>query len=720
MKTVKSKYINYALLATLLFAIGAEMLFNSCEKDEKSDKIVLLSWGPSPALRGGDLKFIGENLDKVTAVLLPDSIEGGGIGTIEVTTFKTKTPELLVITVPEETDAGVVVLKTPQGDIIPKTMLGISEPISIDTIYPLQVRPGALVTIEGDYLYLIKQVIFSTNKVVSEFVSHTKTKIEVNVPADAQTGIVTLSNGAEIPILVESTYPLVVVLPAAATMTPNPVKAGTQLTITGTDLDLTNEIIFGGNKRVLTFVSKTATQIVVTVPSDAQDGKIKLVPLSGVEVESPSDLVLVVLTVSSISPNPAKTGANITIRGTNLDLVTSVVFGGNVTGEIQTGGSATEITVKVPANAIAGAVKLNTAANKSVISSSALNLVKPAITNIAPLTLLTKETVTITGTNLDIVDTVIFNGNKAVKITGATETEIVVAVPAGSKSGTVTLVATNGDRVVSLQSLTISPAEAPVITNMPSSAAPGSKINIRGTLLGLFSEVIFPGNIKATMFGIKTDTLLQVYIPLNVAQGTGRITFITIEGEEIQSPEISILGVEPVADPSLVINNFDETGHDLGWDNWGSNVELGNDPAIGFSGRYLHGTNTSLSGWSWIWGCNHSQLPKLSGITKADHVLKMDINITKPISSSSGSINFQMELAGARIDLGPLGYRNPDGSYSTPGWVTITWDLSSFSSLPAIINESNDQGSEWGMNLSSGTGLDITGLYIDNIRFEHK
>jgi hypothetical protein len=715
MKTIKDKYINYALVATLVFALSAGMLFNACEKDEKSDKIVLLSWGPSPALRGGDLKFIGENLDRVTAVWLPDSLEGGGIGTIEITTFKTKTPELLVITVPEETDAGVVVLKTPQGDIIPKTMLGISEPITIDTIYPLTIRPGNLVTIEGDYLYLIKQVIFSTNKVVTEFVSHSKTKIELNVPADAQTGIVTLSNGAEIPILVESAFPLEVVLPGATGMSPNPVKAGSQLTITGTDLDLTNEIIFGGNKKVSAFVSKTATQIVVVVPADAQDGKIKLVPLSGVEVESAADLIMVVPTITNITPNPAKTGANITIQGTNLDLVTSVVFGGNTTGEIQTGGSATAITVKVPSNAIAGAVTLNTAANKSVVSSSALNLVKPAITNIDPLTLLTKESVTITGTNLDIVDTVIFAGNKAVKITGASETEIVVTVPAGSKSGTITLVATNGERVVSTQSLTISPAEAPNITDMPSSAAPGSIINIRGTLLNLFSEVIFPGNIKATMFGIKTDTLLQVYIPLNVTQGTGRITFITIEGEEIQSPEISILGVEPVADPTLIINNFDETGHDLTWDNWGSNVELGNDPAIGFSGKYLHGTNTNLSGWSWIWGCNHDQLPKIS-VTKTDHVFKMDISITKPISSTSGSINFQMEFAGTRIDLGPLGFRNPDGSYSTPGWVTVTWDLSTFSALPDVIPASG----EWGMNLSSGTGLDISGLYIDNIRFEHK
>ena len=708
------KYSNYALMGTLLCAVCAGLLFNACEKEEESDKIVLFSWGPSPALRGGDLKFIGENLDKVTAVLLPDSVAGGGITTIEVSTFTTKTPTLLVFTVPEEADAGVVILKTPQGDIVTKTLLGISEPISIDTIYPASVRPGDMITIEGDFLYLIKSVIFSTNKVDTQFVSQSKTKIEAIVPEDAQTGIVTLSNGATEPILVESAYPLNVALPVVSEISPNPVKAGGQLTITGTDLDLATKIIFGGEKQVTSFVSQTATQIFVNVPAAAHDGKLKLIPASGVESEFATELVLAVPTITQVTPNPAKTGSNVTVTGTNLDLVTSVVFGGSKTGAIQAGGSATQIIVTIPVDATTGTVTFNTAADKTVVTAAVLDLVKPAITNISPLTLLTKETITITGTNLDIVDTVRFTGNRAVKVSGATATQLVVTVPAGSRSGTITLVATNGDKVVSTQSLVLTPAEAPEITSMPGSAAPGSMLSIRGTDLDLFSEIIFPGNIKATMFGLKTDTLLQVYIPATVQQGKGYLTFLTNEGEEIQSPAITLIGVEPVADPALMINGFDETGHDLTWDSWDSNVELGNDPSIAISGKYLHGINDTLSSWKWIWGCNHPELPKVS-VTTADHEFKMDINITKPISSAT-TINFQMEFGGSRIDLGPLGIKNPNGSYSTNGWTTFTWDLSAFGSLPATIPASG----EWGLNLGAGSNLDITGLYIDNIRFEKK
>ncbi|MBN1415975.1 MAG: IPT/TIG domain-containing protein [Bacteroidales bacterium] len=707
------KYSNYALLGILLCAVCAGLLFNACEEEEESDEIVLFSWGPSPALRGGDLKFIGQNLDKVTSVLLPDSV-AGSISTIEVNTFKTKTPPLLVITVPEEADAGYVTLKTHQGDIVTKTLLGIAEPISIDTIYPLNVRPGDIITIEGDFLYLIKSVIFSTNKVDTVFVSQSKTKIEATVPEDAQTGVVTLSNGAVEPILVESAYPLNVALPLVTALSPNPVKAGSQLTIAGTDLDLAKKIVFGGEKQVTGFVSQTATEMVVSVPAAARDGKIKLIPASGVESEFDTVLIMAVPVISQVTPNPAKTGSNVTVTGTDLDLITSVVFGGNTTGELQSGGTASQITVSVPETAIPGMITFNTAANKSVVYTAILGLVQPVITNITPLVLNTKETITITGTDLDIVDTVKFTGDRAVEASGATSTQLTVMVPPGSQSGTITLVATNGDLVVSTQSLTLTPADAPVITDMPSFAAPGSVLTIRGSQLDLFSEIIFPGNVTATMYGIKTDTMLQVYIPTNVQQGKGNITFITYENEVIESPDITIIGIEPIVDPSLIINDFDETGHDLGWDNWGSNVELGNDPAISITGKYMHGTNQALSGWAWIWGCNHPELPKVALDPVDDYYFKFELYIATPLAPSA----FQMEFEGYRVDLGPLGIKNANGTYSTAGWITVTYDMASFTSLPATF--SGDDTKEWGLNMSSGTDVDLTGLYMDNFRFQHK
>ncbi|HPH21723.1 MAG TPA: hypothetical protein PLE32_23190, partial [Haliscomenobacter sp.] len=120
--------------------LGVLFVLNNCKKDDDiaSGLVQLNSFGPSPALRGGELRFIGTNLDQVTAVILPNNVE--------VTTFKSKTPELLVIEVPKATVEGKVSLKTAQGNITSKSLLTISEPIAITSFSPAKLRPGATLT----------------------------------------------------------------------------------------------------------------------------------------------------------------------------------------------------------------------------------------------------------------------------------------------------------------------------------------------------------------------------------------------------------------------------------------------------------------------------------------------------------------------------------------------------------------------------------------------
>ena len=289
-----------------------------------------------PIARGAELKFIGLNLDKVTAVILPDNIT--------INSFTKKEARLLTLTVPQEAVPGYVVLKTPDGDITTKTTIGFSEPISIAGFAPATVKAGDELTITGDYLNLVEEVILTDRITVTEddFISHSRTEIKITIPATAQTGKIAVSNGDEEPIIVYSTGTLTVTLPAFTTVTPNPVKAGTNLTIAGTNLDLVLSVKLGGGKVIeaANFVSRTATQIVLVVPADTKDGKVILVPASGVEVSTATDLVMVVPTVS-VTPVTLKNGQDITVTGTNLDLVDHVIFGGNKQGTIKAGGTAT-------------------------------------------------------------------------------------------------------------------------------------------------------------------------------------------------------------------------------------------------------------------------------------------------------------------------------------------------------------------------------------------
>lgn len=696
--------IKPVLLTSLLLAVL--FVLNNCKKDDDiaSGLVQLNSFGPSPALRGGELHFIGVNLDKVTAIVLPNNVE--------VTAFKTKTSESIVIDVPKATVAGKVTLKTPGGDIISKSLLTISEPIAITSFSPVKLRPGATLTIEGTYLNLIKEVIFSNKKSVTAFKSQTETKLEIVVPADAQTGAFVISNGLADPILIESATPLDITTSVVSGIAPSPVKAGASMTITGTDLDLTKEITFPGGTKVTTFESIEAGKIVVKVPANSQDGVIKLGMASLVEVSSTPTVTMLSPTVSSIAPNPAKTGGLITVKGKDLDLVTSVTFGGNKPGTIQSERSASEMQVRVPADATASTVSFGTAANKSVTSSEALSLLKPSISSITPTDIQVSKELIINGDDLDIVAKVKFSGGKEVDVKNATASQIKVIVPVATTSGAITLVATNGDEVASTQQLNILASTSSVITKMPTNAKPGQKIRIEGENLDEISEVIFPGEIAATMFGAKSNSIIEVVIPIKVKNGIGKIKFITTKGETIESPEINIQGIDPVADLSLVFFNFD--GLDRWWGDAGVNE---NDPNLSVDGSKYFRVNQSCNGWTgFFWRNGANNFPgSVIGTQINNYVLKFDVNVLTPITGGE----FAWRLKGSE---GDFWYRwkpwEASGSYKTDGWITVTVPITAFSDGSKGIVNLASITEDFGVAFNSGASA--VNVCIDNVRFEKK
>jgi len=698
------KYLTIFLLCLVITG----SYISSCKKETTDDTVALKSYGPCPVLRGADLKFIGVNMDKVTSIVLPNNVS--------VTTFKSQTPEMIVLTVPTEAVNGKVTLKTPQGDLSPKTLLGISEPITITSFSPAQARPGDVVTITGTYLNLITQVTFYDRKTVTTFTNQTQTQLSLKIPVDAKTGKIDISNGAANPIVVETVTDLQVTLPVVTAMTPNPVKAGAQVTITGTDLDLATTIVFGGAKRVTTFVSQSATQIVAVVPSDAKDGAIQLVAASGVATTSSATLTMVVPTITSVTPNPAKTGSTVIVAGTNLDLITGITFGGGKTGSSAAGGTTTQITVNVPVDATSGIITFSTASGKSVASPLSVTMVDPAITSITPLSVKALDNITITGTNLDIVATVKFSGGTSATVTSATATQIVVAVPTGTTSGTITLVATNGDQVTSTDQLTILASNVPVILSMPSSIKPGAMLTIIGTKLDLFTDVIFPGNVKATMFGLKTATLLQVFVPTNVTKGIGQITFVTNDNETTQSPNILISGTDPIADPSLVFFDFNGTGN---YDFWWGNGKVENDPTLSLDGSSYCRINETDNGWTgyfWRNGSNNIAT-NVIGTNVSNYVVKFDIYLVSPITA--GAIEFTFKSSSTEYDSFYQPWNSP-GYIQPVGWYTVSLPITSFKDNYGWgtngITDMNTITSDFGMAFNLGTSL--VNICVDNVRFE--
>lgn len=344
------KIFNKPLLV-LLFMVTTFGMLTSCDKnndDVNSGNVELLSFGPTGARHGDTLRFFGNNLHQVTA------IEFAG-ATIDKAAFIQQTPELILVKVPNETVQGFVTLKTSAGDIVSKTQFNLEVPVKITSV-TAQARPGETITIKGDFLNWVNRVTFGLNKAVDTFVSKTLTELVVRVPMDAQTDKLILSTGGTEPLTIVTDNALVVTLPAATGLSPNPVKHAANLTITGTDLDLVRGVSFiGVSAPVTSFESQSATQLVVKVPGGAKDGKITLTAPSKVTVQSGSELKMVWPDATAFTPGKIDPETNVTITGTNLDLVTGITFSGvsaPVTSFVSQ--SATQIVVKAPPKALKG------------------------------------------------------------------------------------------------------------------------------------------------------------------------------------------------------------------------------------------------------------------------------------------------------------------------------------------------------------------------------
>ena len=702
-----NKFITASLLACLV--IGG-FVFNACTTTEPVNTITLNAFGPSAALRGGELKFIGTNLDKVTAVDLP--------GTAEITTFVSKTATQIVVSIPQDTKPGLIVLKTPQGDITTKTPLTFTEPITIDTYTTASVKPGDVFTINGDYLNLIAQVIFSDGAAVdsSKFISQTRKIITLKVPKSAKTGKVALSNGATIPVLVYTSGNAIIANPMTLTsISPVPVKAGANLTITGTSMNLVKSVILpDGNKIDSAAITLNAafTQLVVKVPATAKEGKVKVVTYSGLEVTGKDSMKLIVPTITSVLPLVVKNGATLTVKGTNLDLVTGATFAGAVVGTLGTlSADNTSLVLTIPMTAKDGPVVLATNSGMTA-TSAAITLVKPSFTTISPSTLTAGETVTITGTDLDLVRKVIFTGGLTVNVTpnaGAASIDVVVPTT-GSGTGFVTLETVNGSQVVSTDQLVIIAATTPAISTITTHVSPGGLMTITGKNLNNVESIYFEDNVKAVLYGVRSETSILVYVPETAKHGIITFTLNSFDGKHVVSPTF-IYGTEPVQDPAYILFDFDNWKS--GWGNYGGIVT---DGPLAISNSYYYVDESALpDAWYTLFATNWGQY-NVAGITKANGVVKMDINIL--------DVDPTLHLK-FRIDNGwyvwNIGKDFP--SRTTNGWITLTIPLSQIDGLTdADLATSVANAAHVEVSLNSG-GNDggVTAklkMAVDNVRFE--
>ena len=468
-------------MALLMLFLSSLLLMPSCDKEEVNNDPLLQSFGPSPALRGGELRFIGQNLGEVTAVIFP-GVTGG---TVQVTDIITVNEREIKVMIPQDAGVGLVTLVTTSGEIQTRTPLTYSEPISISKVSPLKVKPGETLTIEGDYLNLIKRVIFVDNVAVEAgafLPGQTRKKLQVTVPAEAQSGKIIISNGEEIPIEVYSDSDVEVVLPSvAAPADLTGKKPGDVVEIAGNDLDLVVSVQMpNGDEVEFEVVDTEAGEVLrFTLPANMTDGVVVMIPASGVEVAIANIGLALPASVVATPAEELRAGDLITLEGLNMELVTSLTFPGVAEAVEPESQTATEITVTMPDAATSGNLLLNTGSGVSV--EVAIETLKPTFTAYENSTVPLGDNVVITGEDLDLVAKVQFTGGAEVEVSSSSPTSLTVAMPTmKAETGELTLFMANGESVM-FPALTV---EAPLFAFIP--ILPGEEEEIKaGGLFGI-------------------------------------------------------------------------------------------------------------------------------------------------------------------------------------------------------------------------------------------
>ena len=464
--------ISTALIARCLVTL------TGCSPEELStdqyvdDAVVLNVYGPQPVVRGGQLRFLGSNLDQVVQVIIP-----GADPITEIEVVQAGVPSEIRITVPKDgPEVGYVTLVTSEGlEITTKTELTYSEPIVFESLSPESVKAGDVITITGDYLNLIHEVIFSENVFVSEkdFLKHDRYEIQVRVPEEARTGVVSLGDLDELnnedPSLmaniITSEEELTVALPVVTGLSPETCKAGQTMTVTGQDLGLVATVRLSGADVTEFQVNEGGTSLSFTLPAAAGDGEVLIVAKSGVEIPAGS-LETVIPSELSVSASPVKAGSTLSVSGKDLDLVTSVSLpnSGNVEGWQFSEGS---ITFTVPETAQEGDITLTMANGKT--ATVAFELVKPGNITYSSNPVSAGSELTITGDNLELVTGIVFGGGASVSIETSAET-ITVTVPTAAVTGVLTFNLSNGGTMEAPE-LQIDTPVSCYITELPSDDA---------------------------------------------------------------------------------------------------------------------------------------------------------------------------------------------------------------------------------------------------------
>ena len=542
--------IKFSALIALCSLIGAV----ACTREEVStdqfsdDAVVFGAFAPNPVVRGAELRIMGSNLDKIVEVQIPGSEP---ITDIEVISSG-RVSEIRVVTpaagAEDESVTGPVVIIDNAGKAYQsKTDISFTEGIVLDSFSPASAMPGDVVTVKGDYLYNVQQVVLSNGVYVTgdQITEKSRRELKFIVPSNAVTGPVTIGDVDEnnnpdglIPNNIPSKEELVIGDPTVKAADRGMLKAGAEITVQGAYLDMIAKAAF----RVTTPAAEEGAEptvadtevdfalaednksVKVALPASVVEGEIVLTSFAGKEFKAGAYTTVIPTDVAIAAETRYKAGLNAVVTGKDLDLVTGAALAGT---NLEFGYADGKISFAIPAAAVDGTVAL-TLANGKIVETEAIELVKPVITSMTPLELYAgDENITVKGTDLDLVVSATLGGRDAEF--EYSNDDVIVKTALTSVSGKVALTLENGFVVESADEVKVNYHSLVIVTEMPQMQHIGQEVVLKGSNFALV-ENIFIGDVKVTQYSLRTDEEVRFLMPWNKA-GMYSLSFHLFSGD---------------------------------------------------------------------------------------------------------------------------------------------------------------------------------------------
>ena len=508
------------------------------DTDQYAGAVALSAVAPNPVMRGGELRILGTNLENVSEVRF-----AGGVTVTDFNVTKSGDHGELRVMVPLEGPVvGKVSIVTKDGTVLESFAdLEFTEPIEVDSFAPAEVLSGDVVTVKGEYLNNVQEVILG-GVYITEFVSKDRHELKFVVPYDAVTGFVIVGDVNEIadpntiPNQIYSATELVVGDPTVNEAAKATYKSGEVITVTGAHLDMIQKVDLVGASDVEFNVAEDGKSLSFTLPASATDGAVTLTSFAGktfsageIETVTVADLAI----KSLAEDGRYKAGCQVEITGADLDLVSQVDFV-NASASFYLDGD--KIIATLPATAKDGSVTVTLESGKQAYTPE-IEVVKPVATGVDKTEAVAgKDKVVVSGTDLDLV-TGITIGDKVqsfipCEFSVNSAEEVVVTIPSAAYTGVLTLTAESGYETATAE-IAVGYDEAVSIVFDQESYELGKRITLLGEHL-LQIDAIYVKGKKVVEYQRREDTSMSFSLPEAIASpGVYRLELVLLDGTEL-------------------------------------------------------------------------------------------------------------------------------------------------------------------------------------------